>query len=344
MAGPSVQDMQEQVRQAQQNALASTASQQQPLHPMVAGGGGYAPSPILPQGTNSLGRVTPKGITVNLGKISLLAVCFSLMFFGIFTFLSGFLLGIWFAGPEQVSFVPEKKETPLLGLLPPEQQMQAPQMRSVPSQGGELPSSLKNNAGSITEDMVSNTTVSGVPAFLYPLVNATQSAAGKQLGHKVQQQVDRQSNASMPSTPQPQTNSPLNTQTQLPYQQPLSSPATSGPTHFPAVMPQRKQPAVPYSHERTNSLPHQEDEGYTIQLGVYAAKDNADALVNHMQALNYTSHIIEGKAPDGSTLYYVHSGLYKDYNAALDTASRFAAQNIPGAIVVKISKNDKGLS
>lgn len=36
-------------------------------------------------------------------------------------------------------------------------------------------------------------------------------------------------------------------------------------------------------------------------------------------------------------MYYVNSGFYKDYTTALNAGSQFASQNIPGAIIVKVS-------
>jgi cell division protein FtsN len=91
-------------------------------------------------------------------------------------------------------------------------------------------------------------------------------------------------------------------------------------------------------------MPQGEVEIYKIQLGAYAARDNAEALVSRLQALNYTSHVDQGKAQDGSAVYYVHSGVYKDYTTALEAASQFVSQNIPGAIVVKVSREDKSTS
>lgn len=86
------------------------------------------------------------------------------------------------------------------------------------------------------------------------------------------------------------------------------------------------------------------NEGYTIQLGVYASKDNANGLVHDLQALNFIAHVSENKASDGTPLYYVHSGHYKDYTTALEAASHFASQNIPGAIIVKVSQKNVSAS
>lgn len=348
MAGLSAQDIQEQVRQAQQHALAPTVSQQQPLPPIGAGGGYVPPPPVLPlpplpsPNASSLGGGSS---IVNMGKISLLSICFSLVFFGAFSFLGGFLLGMWFGGPEPISFSSnERKETRLLGQLPPEQPMPVSQTAPTSSQDQLIPPWFAEKAGAATEDTIKNATIRGVPDFLAPLVSATQSAVGKQMGYKVQQQMGDRSNQSTSSPPQ----RPLSTshaETTLPHQQPQTSQLpTSEFTRFPVVTLQKEQSPPSLSFEDSRSLSHSKDEGYTIQLGVYAAADNAYALVNHMQTLNHTSHVVEGKSSDGSALYYVHSGLYNDYNAALGAASQFASQNIPGATIVRVSRKDKGAS
>src|SRR5271163_4821622 len=99
MAVPSTHDIQEQTKQPQ--LMGMGVAPQHPFHPMAAEGN-YAPFvpqvPYQPMGVQH--NVRAKGIPVNMGKLSLLVISFSLMLLGAFTFLGGFLLGIWVAGPR----------------------------------------------------------------------------------------------------------------------------------------------------------------------------------------------------------------------------------------------------
>ena len=293
--------------------------------------------PISPQNANTQGSVPMKGMAVSVGKISLLAITFSLMLFGAFVFLSGFLLGMWFGGPETISFSPREKEAFTLGLLTPTQQAPVPQTTPVYPANGKPPQDFSKKVASAADDAITSAAIPGVPDFLAPLVKATQTAVGQQADHKIQQQAGRQ--LAQPISSSPQTPPPIGRLPQVSHPQPSSSqlPITGGVQHPVVVTP----PSTPSSAPPSQTTGK---EGYTIQLGVYAAKENADTFVNHMQALNYTSHIAEGKASDGSPLYYVHSGLYNDYTTALEAASQFVSQNIPGATVVNLSKEDKGAS
>jgi cell division septation protein DedD len=333
MAEPSAINMNGQI---QQNAWPQTASQQQPLHPMVAGGG---PMPTLPiQGNSMQGYGKTKEITVNMSRLSLLGISFCLMLLGALTFLGGFLLGMWFAGPS-TPYVP----TGLGEVVYPYQTQPSPQNIAIPAQGENTLQNLTGRAGEFTQSAVSSTKIPTVPSFLAPLVTATQTAAGQQLGHNVQQQVNRQRNQGRPSSPQLQP--PLSPENQRTMPSPHYSTYPTQPHEqtLPTVATSQKGIHAPPSGG-PSPLSQGGNDGYTIQLGVYASKDNAYALVNDLQALNFISHITESKAPDGTRLYYVHSGHYKDYTTALEAASQFASQNIPGAIIVKISQKNMNAS
>lgn len=334
MAEPSPKDTQEQIRQAQQYAW--QIPPQQPSSYPMATGGGYAlpPSPFsLPiQNTGPQGSAKNKGITISMGRLSLLAVVFSLLILGALTFFGGFLLGIWFATPSQ-TYVPGV-ETPTLGLLPPQQSQQ---VTPTSATGSDALQNYAGQAGYATQSIVSNANVPNVPSFLNPLVAATQSAIGQQMGYKVQQQIGQRGQAPSPSA-QPQTIVPLPSPNRAPPLQ-LGAPSASQPSRasIPASMSNQALSSAP----KEAVFPSQEKGEYTVQLGVYASKDNASALMNHLQSLNLTSHITQSKDPNGSDLYYVHSGHYKDYNMAMQAASQFGAYNIPGAIVVNVSQNNK---
>lgn len=343
MAEPSAQNMNEQIQQTQQNAWAQTTSQQQPLHPMATGGG-YIPTPTLPiQDRGAQAYPKTKEITVSMGRLSLLTSAFSLMFLGALTFLGGFLLGMWFAGPSTPSISTNITEERLLNFGPAQQPQPLPQNNAIPSHGHGI-QNLTGHAGEISRTVVSNATVPNVPEFLAPLVAATKNAAGQQLEYKVQQQVNSQMSQqngvhpsqSRPPAPQYQRSIP-NYNYGTSYSLPLE------PSSPPVITPRQKIPTPSHSRSLEGSMPlsQGEPEDYTIQLGVFASKDNAYSLVTDLQALNFVSYITESKAQDGSHLYYVHSGRYKDYTTALEAASQFAAENIPGAIIVKVSQENK---
>ncbi|HUX79891.1 MAG TPA: SPOR domain-containing protein [Alphaproteobacteria bacterium] len=336
--------MNEQSQQTQQNAWAQTASQQQPLHPMVTGGG-YMPSPppTLPIQERSV-QAYPKNkeITVSMGRLSLLSIAFSLMFLGALTFLGGFLLGIWFAGPSTSAASPNNTEARLLSFLHNQQNLS---QNTAPSpQGEHAIQNLTGRVGEITHSTISNTTVPNVPSFLAPLVTATKNAAGQQLEYKIQQQMNSQ--AGQPSASSSQSRPSVQHQ----YQRSLpsshygnSSILPMEPITPPVITPHQGMPSPSTSHQESMPLTQGQLEDYTIQLGVFASKENAYSLVNDLQALNFITYITESKAQDGSHLYYVHSGRYKDYADALEAASQFAAQNIPGAIIVKVSQENKSV-
>lgn len=81
--------------------------------------------------------------------------------------------------------------------------------------------------------------------------------------------------------------------------------------------------------------------GYAVQLGEYAAPENAHRLKAQLQALQHVARIVEGRSQEGETLYYVQSGHYQDYGTALEAVSQLASQRIPGAIVVKLPQAQK---
>ncbi|MBY0501312.1 MAG: SPOR domain-containing protein [Alphaproteobacteria bacterium] len=390
MAEEAPPDLQAQIKQSQQNAWTQASAYQQPVHPMAAQGGSAMMPLSYPQSSSSQPTSSSKNATVSMGKMSLLGIAFSLMLLGAFTFLGGFLLGMWFEGPKPSAYVNQAlpSQTPTIGLLPPQQQGTIPQAgapqamspQTVPmshhddggvrqaigqeSQDIGFNRIASSDVGYATQSAIVHKHIPDVPSFLTPLVTATQNAVGQQMGYKAQQQVTKQLNrAFSPSqsqtvpTTQPQTSPSSQPQTQTSSKVPSSA---AGSTKSPSQTPQKNSSdnsdfqsspgqqttsqAKSGTSSETSSVSSNGKGEYTIQLGIYAAKENATALVNHLQDLNYTSRIIEGKSPEGSALYYVHSGDYNDYNTALDAASQYVSQNIPGAIVVKVSKNGKGTS
>lgn len=328
MAGASAQNTRARMNPVSQGNWPQSAAQQQPLHPMSTGGGYTPPQlPPLPIPTTNL-QPKSKEVIVSIGKFSLLGVAFSLILFGAFTFLSGFLLGMWMMKPA--SPVPlSLKEDSTLEFTPV--QPGSPQDKTIQQ-------ALVKGAGTATESAISDSGLaSKAPDFLAPFAKSAQSAVGQYMGHKVEERAGNTLTEFAPS----QSINPVGSSPKGQLVSPTSNAAPQGsPTPFSNALPlPMSSPSTPPSSTTSS----QEDGLYTIQLGVYAAQANAQALVSHLQALNYTSQITEGKAPDGSSLYYVHSGLYQDYNAALTAASQFASI-LPGATVMKISSTKKNVS
>lgn len=323
MTVSSAQDFQEQMRQQQLIGM-PPAPQSQPFNPMAAGGNytPYVPQmpvPLASLQNNAQSKVTP----VNMGKISLLGISFSLMLLGAFTFLGGFLLGIWVAGP--------KVTQPIGGGLTAQQLPYTQIATTYPQERNSQPSpsfrqDLEKHIGSATAMSLRNMNIQGIPGAVIPITRAIQTDVAKQVGRQTEDLLKQQLETG-PTYPQQQTVYP-------PVESYSPHPAT-GPVQLPVVtphgLPSSSAPPVPQGHE----------EGYTVQLGAFASPENANALANHLQSLSYMPQITEGKSPDGSKIYYVHSGLYKDYTMALNAASQFTSQNIPGAIIVKISPQHK---
>jgi cell division septation protein DedD len=342
MAVPSAQDIQEHIRQQQLVG----PSQQQPFSPLPSVGN-Y--NPYLPQSPYPVpgmaSHVNPKSIPVSVGKVSLLGISFSLMLLGAFTFLGGFFLGIWVARPSLTQ--------PLTSYAQPSQDVSypsAPVPYAQPSRN-----SLGEELGRAARATITSLPLHREPTALSPLIRATQEEIGRGLGHQTEAFVKKEiggmysqppaqmapyqvapSSQMMPPSqgaPYPQmAPQPQGVPSLEPY-----SPQPSEPTQLPVITPQSGAMA-PHA---LGAMPS--DEAFTVQLGEYASLENANALMNHLQMLNYPSQVTQGKASDGGKLYYVHSGFYKDYTMALQAVSQFASQNIPGALVVKVSQQNKSV-
>lgn len=286
----------------------------------------------VPPPTSKTSAVT----TITMGKLSLFSITLSLMLLGALTFFSGFLLGMWFSAPAPGSYLaPLSSQGQTMESIPsPAAPEQSPVSAGDTSLGSKLQSIASQQAGTIAKSTVTAAKPTNIPSFLTPLVSATAEAIGKQAGMKTQQEASQlisQASSTVHgaiTTPTPPSSMPTITPS-------TSAPTTSAPTAAPQPSP--SSAAQPSAASPTSS------EKYTVQLGVYASKENATNLVSQLQGLNINASVTQGKAPDGTTAYYVHSGLYGDYNMANEAASQFADQ-IPGALVVKVSENTVGQS
>lgn len=338
MVGPSPQDIQPQANHGQPNTFGSASyPQQQPYQQPTAIGAAYtAPQPYPPpQAMGPQGNLKNNKTIVSIGNFSLFAIIFSLIFFGTFTFLGGFLLGMWLETPTTPSYViAQNNSPPASSLFPPTSSR--PQKETVENtQNASQQTGIADILGETASDAVSEIKPPDTPDFLTPLIREAQDAAAKQAADKTQKAAEQTQRVIEPSTqpsvsPQPQT---------------LSSPQSSSPQQRHGLLPTQTLEGGAPTPSSTSAQPLSQEEGaYSVQLGVYAAQENAEALKNKLQALNYTTYVTPGKSTDGNVLYYVHSGSYKNYATASEVASQFTSRNIPGAVVVKISKNGNDAS
>ncbi len=330
MVGPSAQDIHPQESYVPPAAVGPARCPQQPYQQS-----GYTqPQPYPPpQGMGAPGDSKKNKAIVSIGNFSLFAIILSLIFFGTFTFLGGFLLGMWLESPTLPTVIVNQDETSL-SLAPPSQ----PQEKVVKTtKNTEQSSKIADLLGDTVGESVSDIQAPDMPDFLTPLVTEAQDAAAKQAASKTQQAVDQGQQVVQPSSHSPSSVQP---------QAPASPQSSASPQRHGLLATQMLQEVSATSSPSSPSTrPFSQGEGpYSVQLGVYAAKENAEALKNNLQALNYSTYITAGKSSDGNTLYYVHSGSYKNYATAASAASQFTSRNIPGAIVIKISKNGNDAS
>jgi cell division septation protein DedD len=338
MAEASPQNNQPQPAETQEAARPYVPPPRPPVHPMMPGGY-YVPAPVaLPPDMGARNDAkTSKNIT--LGNLSLFAIVFSLILLGSFTFLGGFLLGIWFAGPVSSPYAMTGRENgpaiaPQGGY--PQQYRAAPQ-QEYSAQGQEMIEGL----GDTARETVSMIRLPDVPEFLKPVLEKAHEVVGEQAAHETEQALQQSHQSPVRySQPQPRVSRP----------QPMTSYAPSSTYAPSSAYAPSQRPAPPNTmihvpSPPTQPLSQQEEGAYAVQLGLYAAKENAEALQNNLRELHYTSYIREGKSPEGDTVYYVNSGPYKDYVTASTAASHFSSQHIvPGAVVVKLSKNGRDVS
>jgi cell division septation protein DedD len=349
MVGPSPQDIRPQESQVPPN-VGPGYHPQQPYHPAAVGAGGYMQQPYPPsQGMGGQGDSKKNKTIVSIGNFSLLAIIFSLILFGTFTFLGGFLLGMWLESPPRLPVTVEKEN---VSLFPPVAPSSQPQVKDAKPEGStEQQSKIADILGDTVGEAVSDAQTPDVPDFLTPLITEAQDAASQQAASKTQRAVEQVQGIGESSSPS-QSSQPQSSQPQSSVQpQTAAQPQSPISAQRHGLLPTQTSPGAPSPSPLSSPLPSSATQplsqgkgDYSVQLGVYAAKENAEALKDNLQALNYTTYITPGKSSDGSTLYYVHSGSYKNYATATEAASQFTSRNIPGAIVIKISKNGNDAS
>lgn len=319
------------------------AVQQNNVHPMAAAPTQVQTLPI--QNVHTPASKTSNVTTVTMSKLSLFSISLSLMLLGSLTFFSGFLIGMWFSTPAPGSYLPllgnQGQTSGYIASLPPQQY---PSSSGDSSLGTKLQNIASQQAGKAVQSTITEEKPTNLPSFLTPLVSATAEAIGQQANQKTQQEASHLISQAT-STVRGALAAPAQSTSSTPVP-PSSSISTITPyTNAPATAPQPNPSSSPQQNVISPSAttPSTSSENYTVQLGVYASKENASNLVSHLQGLNINSQITQSKAPDGGSIYYVHSGLYGNYNMAKEAASQFADQ-IPGALVVKVSENNAGHS
>ncbi len=337
MAGPAIQENPTQhvpPSVSQQVPPVQMVAPQQPFYPL-AGGSGYMmppppppphyPPPNLGDQSGSQSNKT----TITMGKFSLLAIASTLVLLGAFTFLGGFLLGMWLESPKPLAYptVPVVVNTPSAQAA----------VSSISGQGGSpaAPAPQSEGVNQMIGDAAGNAIGNyqlpvNVPDFLNPLVTAAQNAASQQAANKAQSVADLvypSSSASSSSSPSSSQMAPL------PQNLPQKSAYVSTP------LPQQKVIPTPVAYQPVNP---EETGNYTIQVGVFAARDNAEKLKDQLLSSNHTAYVTEGKSTEGNPLYYVHTGRYQDYNTASQSISYIMSQQkLPGAVLVKLSQQGK---
>lgn len=158
-----------------------------------------------------------------------------------------------------------------------------------------------------TQNSLSDQPIPGVPDALQPLASSVQFAASNAIANKVGRNVAQSVGHQLQATSQRKR-------------------ATS---------------STPTTPSSTQTTP--QGQSYTVQLGIFATQENAQAMMQHLQSQNYTTaDIVPVKQPSGETLYAVYSGKYPSYEIASAVAAQFAQQNIPGAMVTSLqSQGDK---
>lgn len=315
------------------------AIQQNNVHPMAAAPAQVQTLPI--QNDHTSVSKTSNVTKITMSKLSLFSITLTLMLLGSLTFFSGFLLGMWFSIPAPGSYLSpleNQGQTSSIASPPPQQY---PSSIEGSSLGTTLQGIASQQAGRAVQSTIKEERPTNLPSFLTPLVSATAEAIGQQANQKTQQETSHL--ISQATSAVRGAIAPAQRISSTPVPPPSSVSTISPYTNAPATAPQPPPSSSPQPNVLSPSptTPSTSSENYTVQLGVYASKENASNLVSHLQGLSINSQITQSKAPDGGSIYYVHSGLYGDYNMAKEAASQFA-DKIPGALVVKVSENNAG--
>ena len=328
---------------------------QSAAHPLAQKSKAQSKAPPLPGGKPPKGIAKGKGYTFTMGKLSLLAISLSLMVLGAFTFFSGFLVGAWYyekTQPAQVNYAMSQSQ-PSGGMVGGMVNNDISSLR-----GGIADEAKKIGLGSMAggatayqvRGALQSTDIPGVPSFLQPFVDQVKDVlgaeAGSAAGKVVRGEVGKAISSSQPSTGSSDgKESSGGAGGAASSSSPSASSSTSAPS--PSTSPSSSSDSSSAGGPGSSAAAAKSaDSGskakgeYTIQLGAYVAKENADAMTKTLKMKNYDAYVEEGKESSGQSIYYVRVGHYDTYDFAHTVALRFIDNNIPGATIVKVS-NDK---
>jgi DedD protein len=111
--------------------------------------------------------------------------------------------------------------------------------------------------------------------------------------------------------------------------------AQSAGTEEPVPKPAERlapKPPVPAPAADARAAPEAPAKGWSIQVGSFASRENADRLTRELRGRGFRSFVTEGES-GGRKLYRVRVGPEADRAAARTLAERLRAAGRPGAIV-----------
>lgn len=303
-------------------------------HPLAASAQGKSKAPALPGGKAPKGIAKGKGYTFTMGKLSLLAISLSLMLLGGFTFFSGFMVGAWYFGKTApISTAGAGIGSQLAGAVGGSGSASGFESAAA----GEAKSlGLGNIAGSSADvqiqSAIASTNVPGVPSFLQPFVSQVKTALGQKAGSAASQAIQGGVNKAAASKPASTSSgaSPASS----------SGAASSGGSSGSAAADGSSSSSEAGPSAAAGSKSSSAEGDFTVQVGAYAAKENAESMLSTLKMKNYDAYIEDGKESSGQDIYYVRVGHYDSHQMAYTVATNFSDNNIPGATIVKV-KDDK---
>lgn len=301
-------------------------------HPLAASAKGKSKAPALPGGKAPKGIAKGKGYTFTMGKLSLLAISLSLMLLGALTFFSGFMVGAWYFGKTApVATTGAGIGSQLAGAVGGSGSTSGLEAAAA----GEAKSlGLGNIAGSSADvqiqSAIASTNVPGVPSFLQPFVSQVKTALGQKAGSAASQAIQGGVNKAAASKPASSSGASSSS----------SGAAASGGSSGSAAATGSSSSSGTGSSAAAGSKSSSAEGDFTVQVGAYAAKENAESMLESLKMKNYDAYIEDGKESSGQDIYYVRVGHYDNHQMAYTVATNFSDNNIPGATIVKV-KDDK---
>ena len=134
--------------------------------------------------------------------------------------------------------------------------------------------------------------------------------------------------APLQSTPAPNAGNGLGESAAEAPPHPLNSPGVQN-APIAAEVPGRQE-SSPAPAERAATGAHAAATGWTVQLGMFAQRENAQRLMHAAQAKGFEVNL---STPDGKGLFRVRSGTLADHAAAEELQQRLRGQGFAAAVV-----------